>query len=125
MITYKKGVRKKMKESENRCDFNTTIENADYFALDDYNAGIRMNIDDIYEVLEMCSKKENIITNLNFSQDTIRFSYKGKNATISKNPNEYNAILYKDIDMDDLTDYLNTHCNDIIFSPMKIRLINT
>lgn len=112
-----------MKEPENRCDFNTTIENADYFALDDYNAGIRMNMEDIYEVLERCSKKENIITNLNFSQDTIRFSYKEKNVTISKNPNEYNAIFYKNIDMDDLTDYLNTHCNDIVFSPMKIKLI--
>ena len=114
-----------MKNLENRCDFNTTIDNADYFALDDYNAGIRMNMEDIYEVLERCSKKESIITNLNFSQDTIEFSYKGENAIISKNPKEHNAIFYKNIDMDDLTDYLNTHCNDIIFSPMKIRLINS
>ena len=113
-----------MKNIENRCDYNTTVDNADYFALDDYNAGIRMNIEDIHEVLERCSKKENIITNLNFSQDTIEFSYKGKNAIISKNPKECNAIFYKNIDMDNLTDYLNTHCNDIVFSPMKIRLIN-
>lgn len=113
-----------MRNAENRCDYNTTIENADYFALDDYNAGITMNMEDIYEVLKRCSVDDNIITNLNFSenQNTIKFTYKGKNAIISKNPNEWNAIFYENIDMHDLTDYLNTHCNEIIFAPMKIKI---